>query len=302
MARIIEGAIVNKPKHALTPNVQSTTHAAPAAPRAGVNSTLVAIESYTQFITHKLWGKLTGALGMNHPDQVASCPVLMRVINAANPDHPWAVDVSVNGLKVLSNVPFGSASRYVSVSPGNLRVRITKAGTRKLIDSRTFAGAPNNAYSVALTGSLQGPPGKLLFNKSPFVILEDVSPPSPGKFKGRSYILSQTKSVIDLRIIKSDAPDVDRARLVDISSKTWVNYPEMDAGTYNFNPSVQNNSDHLVNSADNPHIGGEIAKVKIPAGTIFDVFAIGNPHNSLKLSAASYKTLPPTASACKIVQ
>ncbi len=239
---------------------------------------------------------------MNHPDQVASCPVLMRVINAANPDHPWAVDVSVNGLKVLSNVPFGSASRYVSVSPGNLRVRITKAGTRKLIDSRTFAGAPNNAYSVALTGSLQGPPGKLLFNKSPFVILEDVSPPSPGKFKGRSYILSQTKSVIDLRIIKSDAPDVDRARLVDISSKTWVNYPEMDAGTYNFNPSVQNNSDHLVNSADNPHIGGEIAKVKIPAGTIFDVFAIGNPHNSLKLSAASYKTLPPTASACKIVQ
>lgn len=239
--------------------------------------------------------------------KVASCPVLVRLINAASPDKPSAVDVSVNGKKVISNVPFSQASRYVSVSPGKLRVQIMQAGTMKMVGTRTFAAAPNSAYSVAVTGPLPGPRGKkLLFDKSPFVISENLSPPKPGKFKGKWYNLSETKEATDLRITKSDAPNVDAARLVKLIPKTAVDYQELKAGTYNFNPLLPNKSEALVNSAYKPAIRVEIAKAKISTGAIFDVFAMGNTLgkglNSLKLSAASYKTLPRTAAGCVRVQ
>ena len=268
----------NKPNSAATPN-DKRNHA--AAKPAGAISTVAT--------------------------QVASCPALVRTINAANPDDPSAVDISINGKQVFSNVPFSQASRYVSVSPGQLYIQIMKAGTKTLVDERRFAAAANTAYSVAVTGSLPGPPGQLLFNKSPFVIPEDLSPPSPGKFKGRWYKLSEMKAVIDLRIAKLDTPNISQARLVDVIPKTAVVYPELKAGTYNFNTALPNKSDPIINTAYNPPIRVEIAKAKIPAGTIFDIFAIGNDlgkkgRNSLKLSAASYKTLPPTATGCMRVQ
>ncbi len=270
----------NKPKSAPTTDAKSKSQATSAAKPAGVTPT-------------------RGA-------QVASCPALVRAINAANPDQPSAVDIIVNGKKVLSNVPFSQASRYMSVSSGKLRVQIMKAGTKTMVGERTFAAAPNSAYSVAVTGPLQGPRGQVLFNKSPFVIPEDLSPPSPGKFKGGWYKLSETKAENDLRIAKSGAPNVAKAQLVDVIPKTAVDYSELKAGTYNFYTVLPNKSDTIVNKAYKPAIRVEIAKANIPAGTIFDVFAIGNTlgkgHNSLKLSAASYKTLPPTAAGCTKVQ
>lgn len=283
VAKLVDkvGVEANKPKSTSTLDVQKTTQAAPGAKSAGVTPTLIA--------------------------KVASCPVLVRLINAASPDKPSAVDVSVNGKKVISNVPFSQASRYVSVSPGMLRVQILQAGTMKMVGTRTFAAAPNSAYSVAVTGPLPGPRGKkLLFDKSPFVISENLSPPKPGKFKGRWYNLSETKEATDLRITNSGAPNVDAARLVKLLPKTTVDYPELQAGTYNFNPLLPNKPETLINSAYKPPIRVEIAKAKASTGTIFDVFAIGNSLgkglNSLKLSAASYKTLPRTAAGCVRVQ
>ncbi len=283
VAKLVDkvGVEANKPKSTSTPDVQKTTQAAPGAKSAGITPIPVA--------------------------KVTSCPVLVRLINAASPDKPSAVDVSVNGKKVISNVPFSQASRYVSVSPGKLRVQIMQAGTMKMVGTRTFAAAPNSAYSVAVTGPLPGPRGKkLLFDKSPFVISENLSPPKPGKFKGRWYNLSETKEATDLRITKFGTPNVDAARLVKLIPKTTVDYPELQAGTYNFNPLLPNKAETLINSAYKPAIRVEIAKAKIPTGAIFDVFAIGNSLgrglNSLKLSATSYKTLPRTAAGCVRVQ
>lgn len=103
-------------------------------------------------------------------------------------------------------------------------------------------------------------------------------------------------------ITRSSTPNVVQARLVKVKPKTAVDYPELKAGTYNFNTVLPNTSKPLVNRAYKPAIQVKIAKANIPAGTIFDVFAIGNTlgkgPNSLKLSAASYRTLPPTTGGC----
>lgn len=278
----------SKPKPALAPEANKSS----AMPKSKVSVAANKTKPVTKGAQRK-----TQAAAF---EKVASCPVLVRVINAASPDKPLAVDVSVNGKKVLSKIPFSQASRYISVLPGKLLVQIRQAGTKKMVGEKTFAAAANSAYSVAVTGPLPGPKAK--FNKSPFVILEDLSSPRPGKFKGGWYNLSETKGVNELRIAKYDAANVDVARLVKLMPKTTVDYPQLKAGIYNFNPVLSNQSSPLANSASKPPMRVEIAKAKIPAGTIFDVFAtdntLGKGRNSLKLSAASYKTFPRTAVGC----
>jgi len=235
-----------------------------------------------------------------------ACPALVRAINAANPNTPSSVDIIINAQKAIANVPFTQASRYVSVPSGLLFVQIVKAGTKKIVAQRTFTATPNGAYSIAVTGPLRGQYGQMLFNESPFVIQENLSQPKSGKFKGRFYNLSETKDTTNLRIVESDTPKVAVVQPVKLMPKTVVDYPQLDAGSYNFNPLLPNKSEPLINSAYKPPIRVEIAKAKIPAGTIFDVIAVGNRlgkgQNSLKLSAASYKALPSTKAGCMRIQ
>ncbi|TBR57728.1 hypothetical protein B4U84_17285 [Westiellopsis prolifica IICB1] len=229
------------------------------------------------------------------------CPTKLRVINAAV-GTASPVDVIVNGQKILQNVGFRQASQYVNVTPGNLQVLFVQSGTLSTIASRTFKGAPNSAYTVAITGTIQGPSGQPLFNQSPFVIPEDLTQPNPGKFKGRWYRFSETNAVIDFRISKSSSPNVDETRITDLTPKTAIPYPELTAGTYNFNPVLPDQFDPLINNAFNPPITVEVANQQVPAGVIFDVIATGNAlgqaPNSLLLTTASTQTAPPDANGC----
>jgi hypothetical protein len=84
------------------------------------------------------------------------CPAKLRVINAAVATAS-PVDIIVNGKKVLQNVNFRQASKYVNVTPGNIQVLFVQSGTGSTIASRTFTGAANSGYTVAITGTLQGP-------------------------------------------------------------------------------------------------------------------------------------------------
>ncbi|KAB8321018.1 DUF4397 domain-containing protein [Tolypothrix campylonemoides VB511288] len=229
------------------------------------------------------------------------CPVKLRVINAAI-ETGSAVDVIINGQKQLENVPFRQASQYVDLPPGSINVNFVQAGTNNQLAYRTFTGAPNGAYTVAITGPIQGPPGQPLFNESPFVIQEDLTQPNPGKFKGRWYRFSETNAVIDFRISKSSSPNQDETRLTDLIPKTAIAYPELTAGRYNFNPVLPDQFDPLVNDAFNPPIQVEVVNQDVPAGVIFDVIATGNPlgqgPNSLTLTTASTQVAPPDANGC----
>jgi hypothetical protein len=234
------------------------------------------------------------------------CPTKLRVINAAVATAS-PVDVFVNGKKVLQNVDFRQASKYVNVTPGNIKVVFVQSGTSSIIAQRTFKGAPNSAYTVAVTGALQGPSGQPLFNQSPFVIPEDLTQPNPGKFKGRWYRFSETNAVIDFRISKSSNPYVDEARITDLIPKTAIPYPELTAGTYNFNPVLPDQFYPLINNAFNPPITVEVVNQQVPAGVIFDVIATGNglgqTPNSLLLTTALTRTAPPDSNGCyQIVQ
>lgn len=170
--------------------------------------------------------KFSTKIQVNSPQKsykFSLCPTNLRVINAAV-GTASPIDVIVNGKKILENVDFRQASKYVDVAPGNIEVLFVRSGTRSTIAYRTFTGAPNSAYTVAITGTLQGPSGQPLFNQSPFVIPEDLTQPNPGKFKGRWYRFSETSAVIDFRISKSSSPNVDETRLTDLRDFQRINH------------------------------------------------------------------------------
>jgi hypothetical protein len=235
------------------------------------------------------------------------CPVYVRIINGSNPNSPTPVDLYVNGRKVAASIPFREASGYVPVKAGRLDVRITQAGTSTDLGSRLFNAAPNSAFTIAITGSVAGPVGQSLYNTSPFVIPEDLSLPNPGKFRGRWYRFSETSAVIDFRatiassgVAQADLPDA--MRITVLTPKTAINYPELNAGIYNFNPVGVGAVDPLVNTAFDPPITVEVPNATVSAGTIFDVIATGNAlgvaPNSLLLTTATTRVLPPSASGC----
>jgi len=235
------------------------------------------------------------------------CPVRVRLINAYNPNSPTPVDLYVNSRRVVTGLPFRAASGYVAVGAGDLDVRIKQSGTSTELGSRFFSAAPNSAFTIGITGAVAGPVGQTLFNTSPFVIPEDLSLPNPGKFRGRWYRFSETNVVIDFRateaasgVLPEDLPDA--MRITELTPKTAINYPELTAGIYNFNPVGVGSVAPLVNTAFNPPITVEVLNVTIPAGTIYDVIATGNglgiQPNSLFLTTASTRVLPPTVNGC----
>jgi hypothetical protein len=239
------------------------------------------------------------------------CPVLLRVLNAANPNAPISVDLLVNGRTVATSVPFRGASSYVPVRSGSLNVKIVDSSTGALVGKRMFSASPNSAYSIGVTGAFPGPAGQQLYSSSPFVIQEDLSPPNPTKFRGKFYRFSETGAVIDFRATVAIAGQLpenlpDAMRITDLIPKTAIAYPELTVGTYNFNPVLPGSSDTLVNDAFSPPERVEITNVVVPAGAIYSVIAAGNAlgtgPNSLLLSSTVVQTAPPDANGCTVIQ
>jgi Domain of unknown function (DUF4397) len=235
------------------------------------------------------------------------CPVYLRIINGSNPNSPTPIDLYVNGRKVAASIPFREASGYVPVNAGRLYVRITQAGSSTDLGSRLFNAAPNSAFTIAVTGSVAGPVGQSLYNTSPFVIPEDLSLPNPGKFRGRWYRFSETSAVIDFRATLAEsgvaqASQPDAMRITVLTPKTAINYPELNAGVYNFNPVGVGSVEPLVNTAFDPPVTIEVPNTTVSAGTIFDVIATGNAlgvaPNSLLLTTATTRVLLPSTSGC----
>ncbi len=271
------------------------------------SGTLLAMFAFYGSSLSSLSAQAEDRTGRGFGNQRKSCPVNIRIINAASPNSPTSVDLYVNNRRVVANVPFRQVSEYISVNAGELDVSIKQAGTTTELGSRIFIAPPNAAYTIGITGPIPGPTGQTLFNNSPFVIPEDLSIPNPGKFRGRWYRFSETNAVIDFRatkvvsgVLQENLPDA--MRITVLTPKTVITYPELDAGVYNFNPVGVGSNSPLVNDASLPPVVVQVLNATVAAGTIFDVIALGNSlgtnPNTLTLTTATTKVLAPNARGC----
>jgi MYXO-CTERM domain-containing protein len=173
----------------------------------------------------------------------------VRVLHAS-PDAP-AVDVFVNGDRVLSNVPFFTASDYLSLPAGSYRIQISPTGQpadAAVIDANATLAA-GTAYTIAATGQVA--------NIQPTIIVDNLSAPASGNVKVRVYHFSPDAPAVDVKL-------ADGTTLISgLAFPNASDYLEVPAGSYSFQ----------VTPAGADAVVIDLPNTALQAGNIYSVFA-----------------------------
>jgi len=139
----------------------------------------------------------------------------VRVLHAS-PDAP-NVDVLVDNQVVLTNVPFKTASDYLSVPAGarNLKVRVT--GTSTIAIDVTPSLTASTDYTVIARG--------LVANIATLLLTDDNTPPTAGNVKVRLVHGAPSAPNVDIYVT---APGAD----INTATPTLTNVPFAAASSY----------------------------------------------------------------------
>jgi hypothetical protein len=186
------------------------------------------------------------------------------------------VQVRVNGSTVQDSLGFRQVSAYQTIQYGPLKVEFVDVVSGAVLQTREFPAGPGKAYTVAYLGPARGPEGLWYANESPFVFMDDLTPPNPGRWKGTWYRLSETQVVIDFRISNGANPSQETTRLLQKPNRAAYNLGDFPAGLFQFNPVMPGSSEAFFNPALVPPRNVELTNVEIQGGELYDVFALGN--------------------------
>lgn len=180
----------------------------------------------------------------------------VRVIHAS-PDAP-NVDVYVDGAQVLANVPFFTASNYLTVPAGNRLVQVTAAG--QPIDSAVISGtinlAANNAFTLAATGTL-ATGDQAAFG--PTLITDTLTLPTNNRAAVRVYHFSPDAPAVDVSLPNN----TDLISNLPFGSAS--SYLQVISGTYSLKVTPAGGTATVI----------DLPNTQLEAGKIYSVFAIG---------------------------
>jgi hypothetical protein len=231
----------------------------------------------------------------------ALCPAFLRLVNAQVPTTE-TMDMLVNNNVVVSNLAYNSISNYVSVVPGTANIIIRQSGNQQQIATRSFVAVPNLAYTIAVTGTLNGPTGDLLYSSTPFVFQETIYPPNQGTFSGYFHRLAESSSALSFQVEVtgfSSSISTLTADVYNVQPKTAVKYQETDSGFLTSFSLVTSSNVVYRNSANLP--------VQLNTTTnseILDFFFIGNDGttgNPTNLQAVQTNVAFDASSGCTLV-
>lgn len=201
------------------------------------------------------------AVGQASNNTLAALPVIDQGtaqvrVGHLSPDAP-AVDIWVNGDRVLQNVAFKTLSDYLNLSAGEYRIQVSPAGvaTPIVIDA-TVALEANKAYTVAATGLLGANDLK------PLVLVDDRT-------------ADNQKAKVRFVHTSPDAPTVDIAvkggpiLFGNVKFREASDYLSVDASLYNLE----------VRLAGTTTVALEVPAVQLAAKSNYVVFAVGLASN-----------------------
>lgn len=117
-----------------------------------VSPTLANGNAYTA-IAANFVASIEALLATDATTPAPSGQVRLRVIHASPDAGP--VDILANGVVVLSNVPFGTISSYLTIPAGTYAIQVNVAGTTTTAISGTINLAAGSNYSAVAIGSLK---------------------------------------------------------------------------------------------------------------------------------------------------
>lgn len=194
----------------------------------------------------------------------------VRVVHAS-PDAP-AVDVIVNGNRALTNVPFFAASAYLDLPAGSYDIQVVPAGATSpvVIDAKGVRIEAGKAYTIAATGKLA--------EIKPTILIDDLSAPAAGKAHVRVIHFSPDAPAVDIKV--AGGPTL----ISNLAFPQASNYLPVDAGSYNLQ----------VTPAGGSAVVLDLQGVRLEAGKIYDVFAVGE---LASIRVETTVTTPPAAPA-----
>lgn len=199
----------------------------------------------------------------------------VRVVHAS-PDAP-AVDVYLDGQRVLSGVEYKMASDYLPVPAGEHTVQVFAAGADPQTDSPVIdANVTLDAgidYTVAAVGTLS--------EIKPLVLTDDNAAPAAGKAHVRVVHASPDAPAVDVAV--QGGPVL----FSDLAFGEAAGLAPVDAGTY----------DLEVRPAGTTDVALPLNGVQLQAGKIYTVMAVGLLNGSPGLEALTLVADPAQAAA-----
>lgn len=177
---------------------------------------------------------------------------MLRVVHAS-PDAP-AVDVYLDGVRVLESFAYGARTPYLPVPAGQRQVAITAAGAPEaVVFDATLTLEAEKAYTVVATGLLAGEPGF-----APLVLPDSIEPPAVGKARVRFVHTSPGTPAVDIAV--AGGP-------VLFANVTYREGGELevDAGSYDLEARV----------AGTETVALRVPGVVLEAGNVYTLLAIG---------------------------
>jgi hypothetical protein len=179
----------------------------------------------------------------------------LRVVHAA-PDAP-AVDVYIDGSRVLSEVPFRTASDFLPVDPATYTVAITAAGDPEAV---VFEGDVTIEDDVDYTVTALGELGADTF--SPLVSVDDRHP-QEGFARVRALHAVPDAPSVDVTVNDGAATLVDGLAFGEITEE----YAEVDPGEYHVEVRPA--------TADDDGDAVYETSVEVAGNAVYSVFATG---------------------------
>ncbi|HDX9589789.1 TPA: DUF4397 domain-containing protein [Bacillus pseudomycoides] len=187
-----------------------------------------------------------------------SLPSYVRILHGS-PDSS-AVDIVINGQKVVKNISFKQYSPYLSLTQGQYRVDIVPAGGETPIFSTLVPIMGNHAYTLAAIGNA---------DKLQLLTLTDNTPLPFGQAKIRFVQLSPDAPQVDVSL-------KDGEKLFEkVSFKQATDYLQVSPGI----------ADIEITATGTKNVILTIPEVKIEANKIYTIVALGYVNKSPKLES-----------------
>ncbi len=162
------------------------------------------------------------------------------------------MDVLVNGAVAFGNAPFKGITQYASLAAGSYDVKVVPAGaTEPAVISANLTLEADKDYTVVAVGKLA--------DIEPLVLVDNNSAPAPGKAHVRFVHASPDAPAVDIAV--KGGPVL----FSNVAFKGVGDYLPVDAATY----------DLEVRLAGTNTVALEVPGLKLDAGTVYTVFAMG---------------------------
>jgi hypothetical protein len=221
-------------------------------------------------ITHLLTLALTVGVGAACSEDDTTAPTAdayVKVIHAS-PDAP-NVDVLVDNVIVLTNVPYQAASGYLAVPAGTRNLKVNATGTSTSVINADVAVMSGTYYTVMATG--------LVAAIQPLVLTDDYTNPAAGNVKVRLVHAAASAPTVDIYVT---APGADISglapTLTGVPFRGYSDYLEVPAGDYQVRVTLAGTKTVAIDSGTLAVAAGQIR-----TGVALDAVGGGAPFGAI---------------------